>query len=260
MLDLGFTIGNKTIIDGLNVEFGLNSFFALIGANGSGKSTLLKLINKNITHYTGKITLDDKDIKNITSKELATKRSVLHQSMDFSLSLSAKEFLYLPLDLHLSSKQEKKRLSDELIQRLDLGSFIDQNYQTLSGGQRQRVQFARVLAQLFIGDMSEKFLFLDEPTLNLDIAAQYLILDLVKDMIREFKIGVFAILHDLHQAFLYADLVGCMQDGKLTVLPTKQALSEKRIEDVFGVRSQIVQCDTLNQQALVTAAKKQNIL
>lgn len=259
--DLHYSIDKKVILENINFVIEPNKFLSVIGPNGSGKSTLIKIINKNIYRYGGEILLHQKNIEQYTYRELATHRAVLNQSIDFPYHFKVAEIINFSLDIHDISVAQKNNIQKLVLKKLDLTDIQDRDYQTLSGGQKQWVQLARVIAQIFIDEKDEqsrsskeKFLFLDEPTLNLDIFRQYTLLNLLKSLIKEYKIGVCAVLHDLHQAYLYSDEVLILDEGKIKFFgATKKALTRKNIFETFHVRSDILKSATLQQKALITS-------
>lgn len=255
--NLSFSINGQQILNDISFKIKDNNFLSVIGTNGSGKTTLLKIINKNIGHYQGNIFLNEKNIEKYSSKELALRRAVLNQSFDFSYNFSVQDLLRMSLEVHEISYRRKKEIENFLIDKLNLQAIVCKRYPLLSGGQKQRVQLARVLAQIFITPKNgDKFLFLDEPTLNLDIYRQYEILELLKSFVQEYKIGVCAVLHDLHQAYLYSNQVLILKEGKLAFFgATKKALIEKNILQNFSVYSDFVYSEKLKQKYLFTAGK-----
>lgn len=257
--ELNFQINQKKILQKIDFSISANIFFAIMGPNGSGKSTLLKIINKNIIDYQGNIFFNNRNIREFGSKELALLRAVLSQSIDFPYNFQVNELVRMGLDIHNISWNQKKEIFDFVVQQLDIKFLLERNYQTLSGGQQQRVQLARVIAQLFIGKEKNKFLFLDEPTLNLDIYQQYIILDLLKKLNKEHGWTICAVLHDLHQAYLYSQQLLVLQEGKVAFFgKSKKILTQKNIAKVFEVDSDIISSKKLQQKFLVTKLAKKN--
>lgn len=267
--DLHYSIDKKVILQDISFVIEPNKFLSVIGPNGSGKSTLVKIINKNIHRYEGKVVLHQKNIEQYSYKELASYRAVLNQSIDFPYHFKVAEIINFSLDIHDISIAQKKNIQKLVLEKLNLADIQDRDYQTLSGGQKQWVQLARVIAQIFIDEQEDenntqddmqnrklngRFLFLDEPTLNLDIFRQYTLLNLLKDLMQEYKIGVCAVLHDLHQAYLYSDNVLILDEGKIKFFgTTKKALTKKNISETFHVRSDIILSTALQQLALITS-------
>ncbi len=213
--NLNFEIQKKEILKNISLSIKNNNFLSIVGPNGCGKSTLIKTINRNIDIQSGGITLNDKKIENFSDKDLALKRSVLNQSFSFPYSFKAIEIVEMGLYAYELNAKEKNDILDYVVGKLHLNSLRDKNYLVLSGGEKQKIQFARVVVQLCASCEKEKYLFLDEPTLNLDIFYQFKILDLAKELQKDLKIGVCAILHDINQAYLYSDEVVMMKDGQI---------------------------------------------
>jgi|APTNR8051073442_1049403.scaffolds.fasta_scaffold00268_41 iron complex transport system ATP-binding protein len=117
-------------------------------------------------------------------------------------------------------------------------SFHNRNINTLSGGEQQRIHLARALAQLIEDPMPEtpKYLLLDEPVSNLDIAQQHVVLALISQLAASPSLGVLIVLHDMNLAGQYADRVMMMKNGQLVCGGTPaQVFTEECIRQVFEV-------------------------
>src|SRR5574344_733955 len=213
--DLSFEIQKKEILKSINLSLKANSFLSIVGPNGCGKSTLLKTINRNIDIQKGKISLEDKYIEDFSDKELALKRSVLNQAFSFPYSFKAIEIVEMGLYAYDLSVKEKNELLCYIVKKLHLEDLKDKNYLVLSGGEKQKIQFARVVVNLCASCAKEKYLSLDDKKLNLEIFYKFKILDLAKELQKDFKIGICAILHDINQAYLYSDEVIMMKKGEI---------------------------------------------
>ena len=253
--NLNFEIQKKEILKDISLSIKNNNFLSIVGPNGCGKSTLIKTINRNIDIQSGGITLNDKKIENFSDKDLALKRSVLNQSFSFPYSFKAIEIVEMGLYAYELNAKEKNDILDYVVGKLHLNSLRDKNYLVLSGGEKQKIQFARVVVQLCASCEKEKYLFLDEPTLNLDVFYQFKILDLAKELQKDLNIGVCAILHDINQAYLYSDEVVMMKDGQIKYFgATKDILNYKNIFDIFEVKSEFVYSKNLQKDILITTS------
>lgn len=253
--NLNFIIQKKQILKNINLDIKTNTFLSIVGPNGCGKSTLIKTINRNLDIQEGTITLDAKNIENFSDKELALKRSVLQQSFFFPYSFKSIEIVEMGLYAYDLSLKEKNEILDYIVKRLNIDSLKDKNYLVLSGGEKQKIQFARVVVQLYASKQKEKYLFLDEPTLNLDIYYQYKILDLAKELQKELNIGVCAILHDINQAYLYSDEIVMMKEGEIKYFgKTNEILTYENIYDIFQVESEFVYSKKLQKEILITTS------
>ncbi len=253
--NLNFEIQKKEILKDISLSIKNNNFLSIVGPNGCGKSTLIKTINRNIDIQSGKISLDDKNIEEFSDKDLALRRSVLNQSFSFPYSFKAIEIVEMGLYAYLLNTKEKKDILDYVVEKLHLDSLKDKNYLVLSGGEKQKIQFARVVVQIVASKQKERYLFLDELTLNLDIFYQYKILDLAKELQKDLNIGVCAILHDINQAYLYSDEIVMMKNGHIKYFgATKDILTYENIYDVFEVKSEFVYSKNLQKDILITTS------
>jgi len=251
--NLSFKIQKKEILNRINLEIKTNTFLSIIGPNGCGKSTLIKTINRNLDIQNGTIVLNSKNIENFKHKELALKRSVLNQALFFPYNFKAIEIIEMGLYAYDLNQKEKKDILDYIILKLNLESLQDKEYSNLSGGEKQKIQFARVIVQLYASKENEKYLFLDEPTLNLDVFYQYKILDLAKELQKDLKIGVCAVLHDINQAYLYSNEVVMMKEGEIKYFgKTNDILTYENIYDIFKVESEFVYSKKLQRDIIVT--------
>jgi iron complex transport system ATP-binding protein len=253
--NLSYLIQKRKILNNINLDIKPNSFLSIIGPNGCGKSTLMKTINRNIDIQEGIITLNNRDIKKFEDKELALKRSVLQQSFFFPYNFRAIEIVEMGLYAYSLDLKYKKNILNYIIEKLNIKSLANEDYQGLSGGEKQKIQFARVVVQLYASCEKEKYLFLDEPTLNLDIFYQYKILDLAKELQKDLNIGICAILHDINQAYLYSDEIAMMKEGGIKYFgETNKILTYENIYDIFNVESEFVYSKKLNKEILITTS------
>ena len=120
-------------------------------------------------------------------------------------------------------------------------SFADRDYLTLSGGEAQKVQMCRVLAQIGNeSDGSDKIIFLDEPVSHLDIAYQYQLLHIARELCSR-PATVIAILHDINLALAFGDHFFFLKHGRMiSAIHHPDQINETIIEEVFGIKSSIL--------------------
>lgn len=126
---------------------------------------------------------------------------------------------------------------EQVIRDMHLEAYAARNVAELSGGERQKIAIARALAQ------EPRLLVFDEPTGNLDIANEQLILKETKRLAREKGISILSSLHDLNQAFSFGDRFFFLKDGKVKYSGGRDCIDEEMIQDVFGIRVRIVEIE-----------------
>ncbi len=245
---ISYKVKNKYLLRDVSLRLRAGEVVAVLGANGAGKSTLLKAIAGEIKPSEGSIYLNKKCIKNWKPIDLAKVRGVLSQSLQLAFPMPVLETVLLgrfAFQMQESAEQSR-RVAHWALQEVQLQDFKRRNINTLSGGEQQRVHLARVMTQIYEPTFSQaKFLLLDEPVSNLDIAQQHNLLELVKKLTRKLQLGVLIVLHDMNLAAQYADQVIIMKHGHIIECGTPdKALVPETIHEAFGVES-IVQTHPL---------------
>src|SRR5690625_5254199 len=223
----------------------------IIGPNGSGKSTLLSVMTNNNQPGHGEVLLEGKAVSQYKGKELAKILGVVHQQNIAPADMTVEklvEYGRLPYKgtFTPSSEQDEKMVK----WALDSTGLYDKRHMTintLSGGQQQRAWIAMVLAQ------DTPYLFLDEPTANLDIYYQYEILELVKKLNEEHNLTIGMVLHDINQAIQYSDTIIAMKQGEIIKKGNlKEIITELLIYDVYGVHVVVKRDDGLGTYIVPT--------
>ena len=182
------------LFNDLSLELRAKESIAIIGISGSGKSTLLHLLSTLLKPQQGTITLLDKEISSMTSKELtAFRRNVLglvFQSHYLFKGFSGYE------NLEVAEILSQEPIEQTLLERLGIAHCIDQKVTELSGGQQQRVSIARVLTK------KPQIIFADEPTGNLDKQSAHEVMDLFFEYIAQHNAGLVLVTHDEKLAHL----------------------------------------------------------
>ncbi|GGA74422.1 ABC transporter ATP-binding protein [Ornithinibacillus halotolerans] len=221
-------------LHGIDAQINQGEITTIIGPNGCGKSTLLGIITNNYQPQEGQVILDGKVINKYKPKELAQKLGVVHQQNTAPSDMTVEklvEYGRLPYKNTFSPKTDEDEEKVEwALRRTGLLDRKDSKIDALSGGQQQRAWIAMALAQ------DTPFLFLDEPTSNLDIYYQYEILDLVKQLCDEHGLTIVMVLHDINQAIQYSHQIIAMKQGKIIEKGNpKEIVTPKLIHDVYGV-------------------------
>ncbi|PWJ44307.1 heme ABC transporter ATP-binding protein [Sediminitomix flava] len=204
--------GNQILSD-LNLEVKPGELLSVLGANGAGKSTLLKILTGDTPLSEGQISFDQKGINDFKVTDLAKKRAVLSQNFQLSFPYTVDEVVMMGRLPYSTGVKRDKELAAEMMDKTNTYQFKDRVFSSLSGGEQQRVQLARALTQLWDEDDAPKYLFLDEPTSNMDIIQQQQVFELVKKLCGD-HIGVLAIVHDLNVAAQFSDRMLFIKNGK----------------------------------------------
>ncbi len=221
--------GRITAVDDVSFELAAGEVMGLVGESGSGKSvtakSLMKLNPDNAHYGSGTkitLTLDNGaiDVMSLrTSNEMQVVRggavSMIFQEpmASFAPAISIGDQMIEQLQLHKKmTKREARALSIEMLNRVGIseaGKRIDQYAFELSGGMRQRAMIAMALST------SPKLLIADEPTTALDVTIQAQVIDLMKDLVTEYGMGIIFITHDLGVIAQTADKVAVMYLGRI---------------------------------------------
>jgi iron complex transport system ATP-binding protein len=225
--------GKRVVL--LDVGFGVQKgeFMGVIGPNGSGKTTLMRAINGYLPLTKGAILFEGKRINRIVRRELATKVAVVTQSPEGMPPFSVEEFILLGRIPHwgrlqlLETKQDVE-ITERAMELTKIDHLRSRRMEELSGGERQLVFVARAIAQ------EPRLLFLDEPTVHLDIGHQVQIMDLLRQLNREWSLTIVVVLHDLTLASLYCDRLILLHKGRLhSIGPPTDVLTRGVIEEVY---------------------------
>ena len=215
-------------------------FISILGPNGVGKSTLIHCINKILTPNSGTVMIDDRDVKDITIKEMAKMVGYVPYSANDTFPLTVVDTVLMGRHPH-SHRGSLDSDLDIVYDTLEMLGILDlamRSFNELSAGQHQKVMLARGLAQ------EPKILLLDEPTSNLDVRHQLEVAKMLKRLSREKDILVIMICHDINIAAKYSDEIILMHGGTVYDVGTpNEVITKENLETVYGVDSRIIDDD-----------------
>ena len=221
----------------LSLCVGQGELFSLLGVNGAGKTTTIKMLSCLTAPTEGDAYLMGHSIV----KESAAVKSLIAvspQETAIAPGLTVRENLALIGGVHGFSKEKCDKKIDEMVDLLDLHSIIDRRAGKLSGGWQRRLSIAMALIS------EPRILFLDEPTLGLDVIARSDLWDIIRAL--KGKVTVILTTHYMEEAEALSDRIAIMKDGQLLMCDTaeaiKQAAGESDFEKAFvrivkGVRA-----------------------
>ncbi len=206
-LDVRVRIGERAVLDGVDVALTPGELVAIVGPNGAGKTTLLRALAGDLA-VEGQVLLDERPLSSYRSIDLARRRAVLPQHTTIEFAFTAGEVVAMGRAPHLGTPTERddERVIDAALRAADAAHLAAREYRTLSGGEQARVNLARVLAQ------DTEYLLLDEPTAALDIRHQESVMALAARCAARGRC-VAAVVHDLNLAAAYATRVVIIGDG-----------------------------------------------
>ena len=210
--------GTLTAVDGLNLTVAEGELFALLGVNGAGKSTTIKMLTGLTKPTAGDALVGG---YSITKQPDQAKRriGVSPQETAVAPNLSVKENLELICGIHGFSKEKTKEKIRELSRQFSLEEVLSRKAGKLSGGWQRRVSIAMALIS------QPEILFLDEPTLGLDVIARHDLWDAIREL--KGKVTVILTTHYMEEAEALSDRIGIMKEGRLLAEGTAEELKQK---------------------------------
>ena len=216
--------GDIRAVDGLDLEIEEGELFALLGVNGAGKTTTIKMLSCLTRPTEGDATVCG---HSVTSEPEQVKRliGVSPQETATAPGLSVRENLGLICGIYGFSKEKTAEKIEELSEKLSLHSVLDRRAGKLSGGWQRRLSIAMALIS------EPKILFLDEPTLGLDVIARHELWDLIRGL--SGRVTIVLTTHYMEEAEMLSDRIGIMKDGRLLAIGTAEELKGRAGTDDF---------------------------
>ena len=210
----------------------------LLGKNGAGKTTLFKNILGIHTPTGGSITLAGQPLTAMSRAERARQIAYVPQDIRFGgLCVLESILLGRVSRFGIRASAEDYAVVKEIMADMGLTEYAYRNVEQLSGGERQKIAIARAMAQ------EPSLLVFDEPTGNLDITNERLIIEEARRLAHERGIAILSSLHDLNRALDFGDRFFFLKDGVIKYAGGKECVTAEVIKDVFGVDVSILEID-----------------
>ncbi len=231
--NLNFSYDHNQVLNDLDFDIGRGDFISILGPNGAGKSTLVNLISKVLENYKGRIEIGGKNIRELSSRDVAKLVAVVPQYTNPGFSFTVPEMIMMGRHSYISrfgmEKEEDYGAVRQAMEKTETLSFEDRKYSELSGGEKQRVIIAQALAQ------DSVVLLLDEPTSHLDINYQIEFMNLFLSLNKKENKTVIGIFHDINLAIQNSKKIMLLKEGRISSFGTPESvISRESIKNVFG--------------------------
>jgi len=207
-----------TAVDKLNLDIEQGELFSLLGVNGAGKTTTIKMLTCLTKPSSGDALVGGYSISK-EPKQVKQLIGVSPQETAVAPNLSVKENLELICGIYGFSKEKTRKRIEEISKQFSLGEVLKRKAGKLSGGWQRRVSIAMAL----IGE--PRILFLDEPTLGLDVIARHDLWEVIRTL--KGKITIILTTHYMEEAEALSDRIGIMRSGRLLAVGTVEELKQK---------------------------------
>ena len=211
--------GDRTVVNGMNVEANCGEIVGLLGPNGAGKTTTFYMIVGLVKPNGGKVTFQGKDLTNMPVYQRARNGlGYLAQEPSIFRKLSVWNNVMAILETMPYTKKEREVKAEELLAPFDLMKVAKQPAYTLSGGERRKLEIARSLVR------NPKILMLDEPFAGVDPLSVNEIQDIVRKLAKERGLGIIITDHNVRETLSVVDRAYMVYNGRLLKAGTTEEL------------------------------------
>ncbi len=218
-----------TAVNGVSFAVREGEIFGFLGPNGAGKTTTINMLTTVLRPNAGTATVAGHDI---ATDPLGVRRIIglVPQEYTADEDLTGMENLLLVASLYGVPKAEARKRADDLLKLVGLSDAADRNVETYSGGMRRRLELACGLIN------RPKVLFLDEPTLGLDVQTRAAVWQYIRLLKEQYKMTLFMTTHYLEEADSLCDRIAIIDHGKIVALDTPSALKASLGGDIIDIQ------------------------
>ena len=229
-LNFRYNKNGNGVLNGVSLELNQGEIGILLGKNGSGKTTLFKNILGIEKPTGGAIHFDGENLLKMNRRERARRIAYVPQHIHFGdLSVFDSVLMGRVSYFGMKAGREDYEAVEKILEDMQLLPFANRSAEALSGGEKQKIAIARAMAQ------EPKLMVFDEPTGNLDIANEQLILREAKKLARERNISILSSIHDVNQALAFGDKFFFLKDGVVKYAGGQEIVTPEVIKDIFDI-------------------------
>lgn len=252
---LSKTFGTINAVNDISFAVKFGEIFGFLGPNGAGKSTTIMILTTLLRPTSGQALVSGFDVMT-QAKQVRQSIGYVQQESTVDEYLSGRENLLLQARLnHIPKDQINKRI-DEILELIELTDKQNDSVVTYSGGMRKRLDIAGGLLH------HPKVLFLDEPTVGLDIQTRRKIWEYIKKIHKEFEMTIFLTTHYMEEADQLCDRIGIIDHGQIQIIDTpenmKNAMGNEVISLKFESKNSDVFMSQLNKIQFIKKINKDN--
>jgi ABC-2 type transport system ATP-binding protein len=209
--------GNFKAVDNISFQVEEGEIFGFLGPNGAGKSTTMMILTTLLKPTSGNVFVGGYDVM-LNAKKVREKIGYVQQEISVDEFLTGRENLYLHARINQIPSNLIKSRIDDVLELVELGEKKDQAALTYSGGMRKRLDIANGLLS------RPSVLFLDEPTVGLDIQTRRKIWGYIKKIRKDFGMTIFISTHYMEEADKLCDRIGIIDHGKIQIVDTPKSM------------------------------------
>ena len=231
---IGFSYGSRQVLDRVTFTVKADDVVSVLGPNGVGKTTLIKCINRILTPDAGSVCMEGSNLRRMGRKDIARSIGYVAQRSETS-RITVFDSVLLGRKPHFQWGVTEKdiRLAGRVLHLLGLNGLALKYVDEISGGEYQLVQIARVLVQ------QPKLILLDEPTNNLDLSNQHMILQLVRKIVKKNHMAAIMAIHDINLAIRHSDKFVMMKDGAVHSVGGPEVITPETIKAVYDIEAYV---------------------
>lgn len=234
---LDFSFGKRPILRDVSFETRSGEFLSILGPNGVGKSTLFRCMLDLLHPGGGTVTVDGRDVRTLTARELARCIAYIPQSHSPAFNYSVLDMALMGTASQLRALETPGRAqiaaARDALARMGLLHLEERPYGFCSGGEKQLCLIARALAQ------QAKILIMDEPSASLDFGNRIRVMETVRSLTAE-GYAVVQTTHDPEQAYMYSDRILALHDGRVLAWGTPQeVIRDELMSKLYGMEVEV---------------------